>query len=101
MVFASSGADEDVARVVVVVDVNFCVGFDAMRCETSLARVAVVDEQRRCARVNTGARYRCIVVVVVVDGCIAYRAYRVRRRMKMEMKFHLFFIVALVRDAPS
>jgi hypothetical protein len=25
----------------------------------------------------------------------------VRRRMKMEMKFHLFFIVALVRDAPS
>lgn len=100
MVFASSGADEDVARVVVVVDVNFCVGFDALRCETSLARVAVVDEQRRCARVNTGARYRCIVVVVV-DGCIAYRAYRVRRRMKMEMKFHLFFIVALVRDAPS
>lgn len=84
MVFASSGADEDVARVVVVVDVNFCVGFDAMRCETSLARVAVVDEQRRCARVNTGARYRCIVVVVVVDGCIAYRAYRVRRRMKMK-----------------
>lgn len=82
MVFASSSADEDVERVDVV-DVNFCVGFDAMRCETSLA-LAVVDEQRRCARVNTGARYRCIVVVVVVDGCIAYRAYRVRRRMKMK-----------------
>jgi len=94
VVFASSGADEDVARVVVVVvDVNFCVGFDALRCETSLARVAVVDEQRRCARVNTGARYRCIVAVVVVDGCIAYRAYRVRRRMKMEMKFHLFLLL--------
>lgn len=40
VVFASSGADEDVARVVVVVDVNFCVGFDAMRCETLLSSLS-------------------------------------------------------------